>query len=72
MPLLKVKSAFFLLNISLFPSVSLFLRIGKHLKWTNIMLEELLAYNKKFVESKGYESYISNKFNLSKLDYLIK
>ncbi len=25
------------------------------------MLEEILAYNKQFVENKGYESYISNK-----------
>ena len=24
------------------------------------MLEEILAYNKQFVENKGYESYISN------------
>ena len=70
LPLLKVKSAFFLLNISLFPSVSLFLRIGKHLKWTNIMLEELLAYNKKFVESKGYESYITNKYPDKKIAIL--
>lgn len=25
------------------------------------MLEEILAYNKQFVENKGYESYITNK-----------
>lgn len=25
------------------------------------MLEEILAYNKKFVEDKGYEAYITNK-----------
>jgi hypothetical protein len=24
------------------------------------MLEEILAYNKQFVENKGYESYITN------------
>lgn len=24
------------------------------------MLEEILAYNKKFVEDKGYEAYITN------------
>ena len=24
------------------------------------MIEEILAYNKQFVENKGYESYISN------------
>ena len=26
------------------------------------MLEEILAYNKKFVEDKGYEAYITNKY----------
>ena len=26
------------------------------------MLEEILAYNKQFVENKGYESYITNKY----------
>ena len=28
------------------------------------MLEEILAYNKQFVENKGYESYITNKLSL--------
>lgn len=27
------------------------------------MLEEILAYNKQFVENKGYESYITNKYS---------
>ncbi|CUP91984.1 carbonic anhydrase [Bacteroides ovatus] len=35
------------------------------------MLEEILAYNKQFVENKGYESYITNKFNLSKIVYIM-
>ena len=26
------------------------------------MIEEILAYNKQFVENKGYESYITNKY----------
>ena len=34
------------------------------------MLEELLAYNKKFVESKGYESYITNKYPDKKIAIL--
>lgn len=26
------------------------------------MLDEILAYNKQFVENKGYEKYITNKY----------
>lgn len=34
------------------------------------MLEEILAYNKKFVEDKGYEAYITNKYPDKKIAIL--
>ena len=34
------------------------------------MLEEILAYNKQFVENKGYESYITNKYPDKKIAIL--
>ena len=34
------------------------------------MLEEILAYNKQFVENKGYESYIANKYPDKKIAIL--
>ena len=29
------------------------------------MIDDILEFNKKFVESKGYEKYITNKYRLS-------
>ena len=34
------------------------------------MVEEILAYNKEFVENKGYESYITNKYPDKKIAIL--
>ena len=34
------------------------------------MIEEILAYNKQFVENKGYESYITNKYPDKKIAIL--
>ena len=34
------------------------------------MLEEILAYNKQFVENKGYESYITNKYPENSYSFL--
>lgn len=34
------------------------------------MIEEILAYNKEFVENKGYESYITNKYPDKKIAIL--
>ena len=35
-----------------------------------VMLEEILAYNKRFVENKGYEAYITNKYPDKKIAIL--
>ena len=34
------------------------------------MLDEILAYNKQFVENKGYEKYITNKYPDKKIAIL--
>ena len=34
------------------------------------MIEEILAYNKQFVEKKGYEAYITNKYPDKKIAIL--
>ena len=46
------------------------LRNRTELLKSGTMLEEILAYNKQFVENKGYESYITNKYPDKKIAIL--
>lgn len=53
-----------------YPVLFIFAVLIRTVNETTTMIEEILAYNKHFVEKKGYEEYITNKYPDKKIAIL--